>query len=156
MSFGFGQSMAVYSFQENLDTKLERKMFANELLLDEDYYFLLVNYGNKPTYIVVFDVNNWQVQQSFRLPNWVEFSGAYYNEQTNSYYIKESRYGDDYYALDMANGDINILNCSTTPRGCPMVEPQKTVTDLKVLDNQYRVMINKKNKRMVKVYKRRE
>ncbi len=152
----YSQSMSVYSFQENLDTKLQRKMFANELLLDEEYYFLLVNYGNKPTYIVVFDVNNWMVQRSFRLPNWVEFSGTYYNEQTNSYYIKESRYGSSYYQLNMNSGDVETIECSKTPRACPLVEPEKTVTDLKALDNNYRIMIDKKNKRNVKVYKKRE
>ena len=65
-----------YNFVKELDARLQRKLMANELLFDNDGEYLVINFGNAPSYIVVFSTKNWEPVYNYRLPNWVDFTGA--------------------------------------------------------------------------------
>lgn len=144
-----------YQFLISLNTGLERKMYANEIMVDETQQYLVVNYGNKPTYIVVFDYGVWQPVASFRLPNWVEFSGAYFDYDKKDLYIKASRYSSEYYKLNMDGREKELRECESLPAGCPVVEPKQAEKSVFSKDKNYYITINKKNARDVRVYQKR-
>ncbi len=144
-----------YQFLSSLNTGLQRKMYANEIMFDQNEQYLIVNYGNKPTYIVVFEYGLWQPIVNFRLPNWVEFSGAYIVHETKDIYIKASRYNTEYYKLNIDSGEQEIRECETLPAGCPVVEPKQSEKTIFSKDKSYFVAINKKNARDVKVFQKR-
>lgn len=144
-----------YQFILSLNTGLQRKMYANEVMFDQEEQYLLVNYGNKPTYIIVFEYGLWQPIASFRLPNWVEFSGTYVDHDTNDIYIKASRYSSEYYKLNIDSGEQEIRECETLPAGCPVVEAKQSNKSVFSKDNHFYININKKNARDIKVYQKR-
>lgn len=142
-----------YQFVVSLDTKMQRKLSANELMLDANESYLIVNYGNRPSYIIVYDRQNFEAKANFRLSDWVEFSGAYMDNETNQLYVKESRYSSEYYRLDINTGEQDIVACHLTPRGCPNDDPKKSIKSLFSLSKDFYVAINKRNTRDVRVYK---
>ncbi len=142
-----------YQLVLSLDTQMKRKINANELMIDWQEKYIIVNYGNKPTYIIVYSLSNYKVAANFRLSNWVEFSGAYYDSETNQLYVKESRYSSEYYRLDINTGEKDILQCHLTPGGCPVEEPKKTLKSVYSSIKEYYITINKHNSRDVRVYK---
>jgi len=144
-----------YQFVLSVDNGMQRKMYANEILLDDTQQFLVVNYGNKPTYITVFKYGSWEPLFNYRLPDWVDFSGAYFDYETLDFYIKASRYSTEYYRLDLENGEQEIRECETLPGGCPVIEPKQSPKSMFSKDKEYYVTINKKNARDVRVYRKR-
>lgn len=144
-----------YQLVLSLDTKMKRKVTANELMIDWQENYIIVNYGNKPTFIIVYSLKDYNVVANFRLSNWVEFSGAYYNSETNQLYIKESRYSSEYYRLNITTGEKDILECHLTPGGCPVDDPKKSLKSVYTANKEIFVIINKHNARDVKVYKRK-
>lgn len=144
-----------YQFVLSLDNGLDRKMYANELMVDESQQYLIVNYGNKPTYIVVFEFGLWHPVVSFRLANWVEFSGSYVDYDKNDLYIKASRYSSEYYKLNINNGDQEIRECESLPDGCPVIEPKQADKSVFSKDKAFYFTVNKKNARDVRVYQKR-
>lgn len=153
---GLGQSDSNkgYQYIMSVNTNLKRKMYANEVMFDENEKYLIVNYGNRPTYIVVFEFGLWEAKVNFRLPNWVDFSGAYVDESDNLY-IKISRYSSDYYKLSINDGTQVELPCESTPRGCAVVEPKQAEKNIFTKDKYYMVDVNKKNARDVRIYRKR-
>lgn len=145
-----------YQFVTSLDTKMQRKVYANELILDEQEKYIIVNYGNKPTYIVVYKMDNYEVVANFRLSDWVEFSGAYIDYETNQFYVKESRFSNEYYRFDFNTGEQDILECTLVPRGCVINDMKITRKSVFSSSKEFYITINKRNKRDVRVYKIRK
>ena len=141
-----------YQFLLSVDSEIRRKMTANEVMFDEKEKYLIVNYGNRPTYIVVYEFGLWKAVANFRLTNWVEFSGAYVDHETNQLYIKEGRFSNEYYRLDINNGTTDVVECTLTPGGCPVVEPKQSDKAIYSNDKNYYVTVNKRNTRDVRVY----
>lgn len=145
-----------YQFIIKLDPQMKRKMSANELMFDQQEKYVIVNYGNKPTYIVVYEFGLWQPVATFRLTNWVEFSGAYIDYENNQLYIKESRFNSEYYRLDISNSTSDIVACDLTPGGCPVVEPRQSEKEIYSKDKSYYIVINKRNSGEIKVYLKKD
>jgi hypothetical protein len=141
-----------YQYISSLDAQMKRKLIANELIFDAQDKYLMVNYGNKPTFIVVFEVGSWQPIMTFRLSDWVEFTGAYVDAETNQLYVKESRYSSDYYRLDIKTGTTEVIACGLTPKGCLVIEPKQSQRWGYSSDNGILAIIDKKNPREVKIY----
>lgn len=141
-----------YQYVQSLDPEMKRKVMANEVMFDKDEKYLIINYGNKPTYIIVYDKNTWKSVANFRLTNWVEFTGAYVDHETNQLYIKEGRYSNEYYRLDISNGQTDIVKCNLTPSGCPVIEPKQTEKEVYSKEMDFYITINKRNTRDVRVY----
>lgn len=144
-----------YQLIQSLDTKMKRKVFANELILDKQEKYIIVNYGNKPTFIILFDMVSYDVVANFRLSNWIEFSGAYIDYETNQFYVKESRFSNEYYRLDINTGEQDIVECQLTPAGCVIEDLKITRKSVFSSSKDFYITINKRNKRDVKVYQLR-
>ncbi len=143
-----------YQYILSLNNGLERKMYVNELMFDEEERYLIVNYGSKPTYIVAFEFGVWKPLAFFRLPSWVDFTGAYTDDIANVY-VKTSRYSSYYYKLSIKEKTVVELPCDAVPRGCEVVEPKQSAKIIYTKDKMYMIDINKKNPREVRVYKKR-
>lgn len=152
--FSQPESNKGYQYIMSVNTGLKRKMYANEIMFDDNEKYLIVNYGNRPTYIVVFEFGLWQPVANFRLPNWAEFTGAYLDDGDNLY-IKISRYSSDYYKLSIKDKKQYELPCETLPRGCKVVEPKQAEKTIYSKDKYYMIDINKKNARDVRIYRKR-
>lgn len=145
-----------YQYVKSVDPEMKRKLMANELMFDQKEKYLIVNYGNKPTYIIVYEFNTWKAVANFRLTNWVEFTGAYLDYTTNQLYIKEGRYSNEYYRLDINSGETDVVECSLTPGGCPVVDPKQSEKSAYTSDKKIFATINKRNTRDVRVYQLKE
>ena len=141
-----------YQYLLSLDTKMKRKVFANELIIDKEQKYIIVNYGNKPSFIIVYSMANYEAVANFRLSNWVEFSGAYIDYETNQFYVKESRYSNEYYRLDINTGETDILECDLVPKGCLSEDLKITRKSVFSSTKDFFITINKRNKREVRVY----
>ena len=144
-----------YQLVLNLDTKMQRKMLANELMLDPQEKYIIVNYGNRPTHIIVYSMENYEAVANFRLSDWVDFSAAFMDYETNQLYIKESRYSREYFRMDINSNEFDRIQCHLIPGGCSNAEPTKSVKAVYTIDKQYFITINKNNTREVRVYKRK-
>jgi len=131
---------------------MKRKVFANELLIDQSQKYVIVNYGNKPTFVIIYSMDGFEVAANFRLSNWIEFSGAYVDSKTNQLYVKESRYSNEYYRLDINTGEQDILECDLVPKGCLNEDLKITRKSVFSTSKDYFITINKRNKREVRVY----
>ncbi len=138
-----------------LKPDMQRKVLANELFLSPDGKHLIVNYGNKPTFIVAYSTADWKQVALFRLTNWVDFSSAYIDTTNQQFYVKISRVSTQYHRLDIKQNTQDIIPCDITPRGCPHIERKMDVKSLYTSDKNYYITINKQNKREVKVYQKR-
>ena len=147
---------ADYQFLTTIKPDMQRKVLANELMLSPDGKHIVVNYGNKPTFIVVYSTSDWKQVASFRLTDWVDFSSAYVDTTNQQFYVKISRTSTQYHRLDIEQKTQDIIPCDITPRGCPHIEIKMDVKSLYIRDKQYYITINKQNKREVKVYKLRD
>lgn len=141
-----------YQYLLSVDPAMKRKLMANEVMFDQQEKYLIVNYGNKPTYIIVYEFGQWKAVANFRLTNWVEFTGAYVDYDNNQLYIKEGRFSNEYYRLDINTGITDMVECSLTPGGCPVIEPKQSEKSIYSKDKTYYVTINKRNTRDVRVY----
>lgn len=141
-----------YQYLLSVLPDMNRKIAANEIMISEDEKYLIVNYGNRPTFIVVYSFNEWKQVAAFRTTDWVDFSGAYVDQATDQLYIKESRYSTNYHRLDIKTGKQDIIPCDLTPDGCPVIESRKAVKALFSEDRKYYVAISRQNVREVKVY----
>ncbi len=141
-----------YMFVTSLNTGLQRKMYANEIMFDQNEKYVFVNYGNKPTYIFAFEYGTWQPIVYFRLSNWVDFSGAYVDTETKNIYVKAFRYSTEYYKLNIESGKQELRECETLPEGCNIVEPKQGEKTILSKDKSFYISINKKNARDIKVY----
>lgn len=141
-----------YQYVTSVDPQMKRKLLANEIMVDSQEKYLIVNYGNKPSYIIVYSLVDWKPIANFRLTNWVDFSGAYVDSAYNQIYIKESRYSSEYHRLEIPSGTKDIIECELTPRGCDIIEPQQELKTLYTSDRQYYFAINKRNNGEVRVY----
>lgn len=144
-----------YQSFTTLKPDMQRKVFANELFLTPDGKYLVVNYGDKPTFIVAYAIEDWKQAAMFRLTDWVDFATAYSDTVTQQFYVKTSRGSSKYHRLDIAEKTQDIIPCDITPRGCPHIEMKKNVKLLYTADKKYYITIDKQNKREVKVYKLR-
>ena len=145
-----------YQFLVTLKPEMQRKLLANELFLSPDGKHIIVNYGNKPTFIVAYSTDDWKQVAAFRLTDWVDFSSAYVDTTIQQFYVKISRTSTQYHRLDIKEKTQDIVPCDITPRGCPHIEMKMDVKSLYTADKKYYIAINKQNKREVKVYKIRE
>jgi hypothetical protein len=143
-----------YQFFTTIKPDMQRKLLANELMLSPDDKHIIVNYGNKPTFIVVYSTSDWTQKAVFRLTDWVDFSSAYVDTTTQQFYVKISRASTQYHRLDINQQTQDIIPCDITPRGCPHIEMKMDIKSLYTSDKQYYISINKQNKREVKIYKR--
>ncbi|MBO7144064.1 MAG: hypothetical protein J6W13_04470 [Salinivirgaceae bacterium] len=150
----FAQS-ADYQFLTNIKPDMQRKVLANELFLSPDGKHIIVNYGNKPTFIVAYSTEDWKQVAIFRLTDWVDFSSAYVDTTNQQFYVKISRASTQYHRLDMKEKTQDIIPCDITPRGCPHIEIKMDVKSLYTKDKKYYIAINKQNKREVKIYQLR-
>lgn len=144
-----------YQSFTTLKPDMQRKVFANELFLTSDGKYLIVNYGDKPTFIVAYSIEDWKQVAMFRLTNWVDFATAYSDTTTQQFYVKTSRGSSKYHRLDIVQKTQDIIPCDITPRGCPHIEMKKNAKMLYTADKKYYITIDKQNKREVKVYKLR-
>lgn len=144
-----------YQLVLNLDNKMQRKMLANELMIDPQEKFIIVNYGNRPTHIIVYSMQNYEAVANFRLSDWVDFSAAFMDYETNQLYIKESRYSSEYFRMNINSNEFDRIQCHIIPGGCTNAEPTKSVKAVYTADKQYYITINKNNTREVRVYKRK-
>ena len=144
-----------YQFFVTLKPDMQRKVLANELFLAPDGKHIIVNYGNKPTFIVAYSTADWKQVALFRLTDWVDFSSAYIDTTNQQFYVKISRVSTQYHRLDIKQNTQDIIPCDITPRGCPHIEMKMDVKSLYTKDKKYYIAINKQNKREVKVYKLR-
>lgn len=144
-----------YQSHATLKPDMQRKVFANELFLTTDGKYLIVNYGDKPTFIVAYSIPEWKQVANFRLTDWVDFASAYCDTVTNQFYVKISRGSSKYHRLDIAQKTQDIIPCDITPRGCPHIEMKKNSKAVYTADKKFYITINKQNKREVKVYKLR-
>ena len=142
-----------YQFLVTLKPDMQRKVLANELFLSPDGKHIIVNYGNKPTFIVAYSTEDWKQVALFRLKDWVDFSSAYLDTTNQQFYVKISRVSTQYHRLDIKQNSQDIIPCDITPRGCPHIEMKMDVKSLYTKDKQFYIAINKQNKREVKVYK---
>ena len=147
---------ADYQFLTTIKPDMQRKVLANELMLSPDGKHIIVNYGNKPTFIVAYSTEDWKQVAIFRLTDWVDFSSAYIDTTNQQFYVKISRASTQYHRLDIEQKTQDIIPCDITPRGCPHIEIKMDVKSLYTRDKQYYITINKQNKREVKVYKLRD
>ncbi len=143
-----------YSYITDVYPESDRKMKANELMFVRDDAYLIVNYGFRPTFLVVYTVGDWEPVQTFRLSDWVEFSGAYFYPDSNCFYVQRARYSSDYYALSLKTGDYKLVDCEQTPLQCPRVEPDKPQLEAYSQNGFYCVQINKKNPRELRVFEK--
>ena len=150
----FAQS-ADYQFLTNIKPDMQRKVLANELFLSPDGKHIIVNYGNKPTFIVAYSTEDWKQVAIFRLTDWVDFSSAYVDTTNQQFYVKISRASTQDHRLDMKEKTQDIIPCDITPRGCPHIEIKMDVKSLYTKDKKYYIAINKQNKREVKIYQLR-
>ena len=151
----FAQS-ADYQFLVTIKPDMQRKVLANELMLSPDGKHIIVNYGNKPTFIVAYSTEDWKQVAIFRLTDWVDFSSAYVDTTNQQFYVKISRASTQYHRLDINEKTQDIIPCDITPRGCPHIEVKMDIKSLYTKDKKYYIAINKQNKREVKVYKLRD
>ena len=147
---------ADYQYLTTIKPDMQRKTLANELMLSPDGKHIIVNYGNKPTFIVAYSTDDWKQVALFRLTDWVDFSSAYIDTTNQQFYVKISRTSTQYHRLDIEQKTQDIIPCDITPRGCPHIEIKMDVKSLYTKDKQYYIAINKQNKREVKVYKLRD
>ena len=150
----FAQS-ADYQFLVTIKPDMQRKVLANELMLSPDGKHIIVNYGNKPTFIVAYSTEDWKQVAIFRLTDWVDFSSAYVDTTNQQFYVKISRASTQYHRLDINEKTQDIIPCDITPRGCPHIEVKMDIKSLYTKDKKYYIAINKQNKREVKVYQKR-
>lgn len=141
-----------YQHLVTLVPDMQRKVFANELLLSNDGKYLVVNYGDKPTFIVVYTTEDWKQVANFRLTNWVDFASAYVDVETSQFYVKVSRTSSTYHRLDILKQTQEVVPCEITPRHCPVIELKMSIKSLYTADKKFFININKQNKREVKVY----
>lgn len=144
-----------YQSLTTLTPDMQRKVFANELFLTSDGKYLIVNYGDKPTFIVAYSTSEWKQSAIFRLTDWVDFASAYSDTATQQFYVKISRGSSKYHRLDIEQKTQDIIPCDITPHGCPHIEMKKNSKSLYTADKKFYITINKQNKREVKVYKLR-
>lgn len=142
-----------YQFIQSIMPDMQRKVAANEIMASDDEKYLIVNYGNRPTFIIIYSFEDWKQVATFRTTDWVDFSGAYVDSLTNQIYIKESRYSSNYHRLDIKSGKQDIIPCDLTPDGCPVVDQKKSVKSLFSKNKKYFVTISKQNDREVKIYR---
>ena len=147
---------ADYQFLTTIKPEMQRKVLANELMLSPDGKHIIVNYGNKPTFIVAYSTSDWKQVALFRLTDWVDFSSAYVDTTNQQFYVKISRVSTQYHRLDIMQNTQDIIPCDITPRGCPHIEMKMDVKSLYTKDKQFYITINKQNKREVKIYKLRD
>ena len=76
-----------YQSFTTLKPDMQRKVFANELFLTPDGKYLVVNYGDKPTFIVAYAIEDWKQAAMFRLTDWVDFATAYSDTVTQQFYV---------------------------------------------------------------------
>ncbi len=144
-----------YQYLATLKPDMQRKVLANELFLSPDGKHIIVNYGNKPTFIVAYSTEDWKQVAIFRLKDWVDFSSAYVDTTNQQFYVKISRVSTQYHRLDIKQGSQDIIPCDITPRGCPHIEMRMDVKSLYTNDKKFFISINKQNKREVKIYQKR-
>ncbi|MBI9069452.1 MAG: hypothetical protein JEZ09_19290 [Salinivirgaceae bacterium] len=142
-----------YQYVLSVDPLMNRKLMANEIMFDKQEKYLVVNYGNKPSYIIVYETATWTPVANFRLSNWVEFTGSYFDYETNQIYIKEGRYSSEYYRLDINTGITDIIGCELAPGGCPVIEPRQAQKSAYTSNKLMYATINKRNARDVRIYK---
>lgn len=155
LSFSAVAQSGDYQYLITLKPDMQRKVLANELFLSPDGKHIIVNYGNKPTFIAAYSTDDWKQVALFRLKDWVDFSSAYVDTSNQQFYVKISRVSTQYHRLDIKQNTQDIVPCDITPRGCPHIEMKMDVKSLYTKDKQYYISINKQNKREVKVYKKR-
>ncbi len=144
-----------YQALKTIKPEMQRKMLANELMLSADGKYLIVNYGSRPTYIIAYRTADWGQEAFFRLPDWVDFASAYVDTTNSQFYVKTSRTSSEYFRLDIAEKTQDIVPCEITPRRCPVIELKKDVKALYTNDKRFYIVINKQNKREVRVYEKR-
>lgn len=152
-SFSVVAQSGDYQYLVTLKPDMQRKVLANELFLSPDGKYIIVNYGNKPTFIAAYSTSDWKQVALFRLKDWVDFSSAYLDTTNQQFYVKISRVSTQYHRLDIKQNTQDIIPCDITPRGCPHIEMKMDVKSLYTKNKQYYIAINKQNKREVKVYK---
>lgn len=142
-----------YTFQQIIKPPFQKKLSVNEIMLSPDDQFLVVNYGNKPTYVVFFSLKTWEKEKEFKLPGWVEFSGAYFDAAREYLYIKTERFSSNYYRLHVSDQKVDTIACQNAPKGCKQSDIAKDIKELYTSGKEYFIGVHRKFSSQLVIYK---
>lgn len=145
-----------YQFESKIKAPRVRRPIAHELLLDPMERFIVVTYSSKPTVVVLYELKSWKLIGTYNIPGWFDLSNSFVGPSGNFLFLDFARYSSKYRRIDLNTKVIDTVECFDTPRGCVPKEGGVPHKELYTKDKTYYFSINKKNRRDILIFKRRE
>jgi hypothetical protein len=145
-----------YQFESKIKAPRVRRPIAHELLLDPNERFIVVSYSSKPTVVVLYEIGTWKEMGSYNIPGWFDLSNSFVGPNGKFLFLDFARYSSKYRRIDLESQVVDTVECYDTPRGCVPKEGGVPQKELYTKDKTYYFSINKKNRRDILIFKRRE
>jgi hypothetical protein len=145
-----------YQFESKIKAPRVRRPIAHELMLDPMERFVVVSYSSNPTVVVLYEMETWEAIGTFNIPGWFDLSNSFIGPSGNFLFLDFARYSSKYRRIDLKTEVIDTVECFDTPRGCVPKEGGVPQKELYTKDKLYYISINKKNRRDILIFKRRE
>ncbi|PLX22570.1 MAG: hypothetical protein C0599_06090 [Salinivirgaceae bacterium] len=145
-----------YQFDSKIKAPRVRRPVAHELLLDPNERFIVVSYSSKPTVVVLYEMETWKELGTYNIPGWFDLSNSFVGPLGKFLFLDFARYSSKYRRINLETQVIDTVECYDTPKGCVPKEGGVPQKELYTKDKTYYFSINKKNRRDILIFKRRE
>ena len=130
-----------------LDSKIQ------EIMIDEANNRMAITYRSKKIiYVGVYQLYSWDKINDYKFDERVELFNSYFADNGKSFYANIDLFKLIYLKIDLLNGEVDTMECSTTPKGCNKTDQSVYKTRLNTSDNMYLIAVDDQHQNDVLIY----
>lgn len=149
-----------YRFQYRIKGPDYNKSSVLELMVDEYGNYLVATFrGEKASfvYLIVYNLYTWDEKYKIKLDdNRCELYNSSFDESGEYFYVNYDIYRNLFKKINLKTGQIEKVDCASTPKGCRKIEPQIYKVDAYTIGENYYAYRDEKFENYIKILVRKE
>ncbi|NOZ46601.1 MAG: hypothetical protein GXO79_07435 [Chlorobi bacterium] len=151
-----GSNLAIegFKFEKRIKGPKHKNSKIIEVMVDDNDYYVVVAYKGPKSFLtlIIYELYTWNVAGTYKFKSRAELYNSYFSEDGAFFYLNTDIYKQIFTEINIKTGEMKILKCNETPKGCNFIEPQKYVTNGYTIGNNYYFMMDENRKNDLKIY----
>lgn len=151
-----GSNLALegFKFEKRLKGPKHKNSKVIEVMVDDNDYYLVVTYKGPKGMLTlrVYELYNWNIKGTFSFKSRAELYNSYFKEDGSEFFVNTDIYKQKFTQIILTTGEMNILSCSETPKGCEFLESNLYITEGNTIGNNFYFTMDEDRKNDIKVY----
>lgn len=164
--FAYSQTQPVaipergYRFQHRIKGPDHKKSRVLELMVDEYGNYLVATYRGERSsfiYLIIYNLYTWEEKFKIKLDdNRCELYNSTFDETGEFFYVNYDIYRNKFKEINLNTGEIRKVDCSETPKGCRVIEPEIYKVDAYTIGDNYYIYRDEKLRNYIRILVKKE